>query len=159
MSESCISDSNDYDCSMKKYSLTLFGLLFSLISLAQNDSSTSKNDDEILKLVDESAVFPGGITKFFEFIESELEYPELAFNNEIEGRVFVQFIIEKDGSLSNMKIAKGIGAGCDEEVIRILSKSPNWTPAKDQGEVVRQLMIQNIYFNLKKEKEKRKLGN
>ncbi len=140
---------------MKKYSLVLFGLFFGLISLAQNDSKSSEKEDEIFTLVDESAVYPGGIYKFFEFIASELEYPELAFNNAIEGRVFVEFIIEKDGSLSNLKIARGIGAGCDEEVLRILSKSPNWTPASNDGELVRQKMIQNIYFNLRKEKEKR----
>lgn len=102
--------------------------------------------DEIFTIVEESASFPGGISAFYEYLKNELQYPRQAQRMGIEGRVFVQFVVEKDGRLTDIQVVKGIGAGCDEEAVRVLKNSPKWKPGKQRGKPVRQKMIQNILF-------------
>ena len=66
----------------------------------------------------------------------------------IEGRVFVQFVVDKDGSVSDVKVVKGIGAGCDEEAERVLKLSPKWSPGKERGRSVKVRMVLPIIFKL-----------
>jgi protein TonB len=98
--------------------------------------------------VEDPATFPGGIAAFYEYLKKNLNYPNQAKRMGIEGRVFVQFVVEKDGSLTDIHVVKGIGAGCDEEAVRVLKNSPKWKPGKQRGKAVRQKMIQNILFKL-----------
>lgn len=98
--------------------------------------------------VDVSAEFPGGINKAREFIANNLQYPEEAEENEVEGTVRAKFVIEKDGSLTNIQIEKKLGYGCDEEVIRVLKRMPKWKPAKLNGETVRSQFAMPISFRL-----------
>lgn len=100
--------------------------------------------DKPYTIVDEPAKLPGGI---HDFIEKEIKYPEEAIKNNISGRVFVQYIVEKDGSLTNLQVVKKLGFGCDEEAIRIFKNMPKWTPGKVDGKPVRQLMIFYALFN------------
>jgi TonB family protein len=72
--------------------------------------------------------FPGGIEKLYSYVQGKLFYPEAAIANNIEGMVEVSFLIEKDGTLTDFKLLKGIGYGCDEVVMNIISKSPKWKP-------------------------------
>lgn len=102
--------------------------------------------DEIFTIVEESASFPGGLSAWAKFLKKELKYPRQAQRMGIEGRVFIQFIVEKDGSLTDIQVVKGIGAGCDEEAERVLRNSPKWKPGKQRGKPVRQKYIQNIMF-------------
>lgn len=110
------------------------------------EAPEEENVDEIFTIVEESASFPGGITAFYQYLKKELKYPRQAQRMGIEGRVFVQFVVERDGSLTDIHVVKGIGAGCDEEAVRVLKNSPNWKPGKQRGKPVRQKMIQNILF-------------
>lgn len=92
--------------------------------------------------------FEGGMNKFYAFMGKNIKYPRRAKQIGIEGRVFVQFIVEKDGSLSDIQVVKGIGAGCDEEALRAMNLVPNFKPGK-QGDVrVRVKMIVPINFQL-----------
>ena len=110
------------------------------------EAPEEENVDEIFTIVEESATFPGGITAFYQYLKKELDYPRQAQRMGIEGRVFVQFVVERDGSLTDIHVVKGIGAGCDEEAVRVLKNSPKWKPGKQRGKPVRQKMIQNILF-------------
>ena len=65
----------------------------------------------------------------------------------IGGRVFVEFIVEKDGSITNVRTLKGIGAGCDEEAVRVVGMAPKWNPGKQRGKAVRQKMVLPIIFS------------
>jgi protein TonB len=65
------------------------------------------------------------------FLAKNIEYPEQAKKEKITGRVFVSFVVEKNGEVSNVKILRGIGGGCDEEALRVVSKMPKWKPGKD----------------------------
>ena len=82
------------------------------------------------------------------FIQKNMKYPAQARRMGIEGRVFVEFVIGKDGSISEVKAVKGIGAGCDEEAVRIIQSAPNWTPGKQRGKSVKQRMVLPITFKL-----------
>lgn len=101
---------------------------------------------EIFVVVEETAKPKDGIENFYSFILSNMKYPSEAKENGIEGKVFVEFVVEKDGSLSNMKVLKGIGHGCDDEAMRVLAMSPPWEPARQRSLPVRQKMVMPIIF-------------
>ena len=104
--------------------------------------------DEIFTIVEEQPSPDGGIKSFYEFVSKNLNYPAQARRMGMEGRVFVEFVVEKDGSLTDIKVVKGIGAGCNEEAVRVLSLAPNWNPGKQRGREVRVRMIMPIMFKL-----------
>ncbi|KXX67927.1 energy transducer TonB [Flammeovirga sp. SJP92] len=110
-------------------------------------------DDEVIEnevhiIVEKTAAFKGGMGKFYRWLGKKLKYPSHAKRLGVEGKVFVEFVIEKDGSLSNLKVVRGIGAGCDEEAIRILKMCPKWSPGEQRGRPVRQKMVLPISFRL-----------
>ena len=104
--------------------------------------------DVIHDIVESMPSFEGGIAEFYKFVGNNLKYPAQARRMGIEGKVFVHFIIDKDGSLSDIKVVRGIGAGCDEEVVRIVQMSPKWNPGKQRGRPVRVRMMLPITFKL-----------
>ncbi|MGE0772479.1 MAG: energy transducer TonB [Cyclobacteriaceae bacterium] len=104
--------------------------------------------DEIFVVVEQPATPKGGIEGFYDFVRSQLHYPAQARRMQIEGKVFVEFVIDKDGSLSDVKVVKGIGAGCDEEAMRVVAMAPRWNPAKQRGKTVRQRMVLPITFKM-----------
>ena len=85
---------------------------------------------------------------FYEFVGKKLKYPAQARRMGIEGKVFVEFVIERDGTITDVKAIKGIGAGCDEEAVRVLQTAPKWKPGKQRGKPVRQRMVFPIAFKL-----------
>ena len=110
-------------------------------------------DDEVFVVVEEQAEFPGGMDSMYAYIVKNLKYPELAKEKGIQGRVFVQFVIEKDGSISNVKILRGIGGGCDEAAVEMVKNMPKWKPGKQRGKPVRFQFTLPIKFELPKDKE------
>lgn len=92
--------------------------------------------------------FDGGLAAFYKFVSDNLKYPAQARRIAIEGKVFASFVVDKDGNLSQLAIARGIGAGCDEEVLRILAMSPKWKPGRQGGRPVKVRMMLPIYFKL-----------
>ncbi len=115
--------------------------------------------ESTFSIVEEPAGFPGGREAFFQYLAQNMQYPELARRKGVQGRVFVQFVVEKDGAISNAKVVKGIGAGCDEEALRVIASSPKWIPGRHRGKVIRQNMVQSIVFKfIEIKKKKRKKG-
>lgn len=102
----------------------------------------AKVEGEIFNVVEESPEFPGGIQKMYEYIGQNLKYPEAAQQNDVQGKVFVKFVVTKDGDIGDIKTLKGIGHGCEEEVARILANMPTWQPGKQDGEKV------NVYYTM-----------
>lgn len=92
--------------------------------------------------------FPGGEKGFRTFLSKNLKYPELAKANKITGRVFISFVVEKDGSLSDLKVIRGLGYGTDEEAIRVLKNSPKWKPGMINNNPVRVKYVLPIQFQL-----------
>lgn len=104
--------------------------------------------DEIFTVVEETATPKGGMAAFYKYVGEKIKYPAQARRMGVEGKVFVQFVIGKDGSISDVKVIKGIGAGCDEEAIRIVQSSPAWNPGKQRGKPVKQRYTLPIQFKL-----------
>ena len=105
--------------------------------------------DEIFTIVEDGAEFPGRYSgAFYKFVQKNLKYPSQARRLGVEGRVFLQFVVDKDGSITNVRAVRGIGAGCDEEAVRVLQKSPKWKPGKQRGRPVKQQMVLPITFKL-----------
>lgn len=117
-------------------------------TIAESAPKPTIVDDAPFMLVEEMPSFPGGELELLKFIGTNVKYPRAARNIGIQGRVSVQFIVEKDGSLTDIQILRGIGAGCDEEAIRVMNLVPNFSPGKQRGVPVRVKMVVPINFKL-----------
>jgi protein TonB len=93
-------------------------------------------EEKIFTIVDEMPVFPGGEEKLFAFLRSNIVYPPVARENGVQGRVAVNFIVDRNGKISEARILKGIGSGCDEEALRVIHMMPDWKPGKQNGRPV-----------------------
>ncbi len=111
---------------------------------------TVKGSDkgELFQIVDEPAMPPGGYEEFYQYIANNMKYPAQAKEEGIQGKVYIQFVVEKDGSITEVKAVKGIGGGCDEEAIRVMSSSDRWSIPKQNGHAVRQRIILPVTFRL-----------
>ncbi|MES2276995.1 MAG: energy transducer TonB [Bacteroidota bacterium] len=125
--------------------LLLAGLTFT--SHAQNKKAPAK-DNKVFIAVDQAASFPGGLEAFGSYLGKTIKYPAVARDKNVQGKVFVKFIVEKDGSLSDMEVKRGIGSGCDQEAMRALKNGPKWKPAMQSGKVVRSQYVVPINFSI-----------
>lgn len=103
---------------------------------------------EVFLSVEENPEFPGGPGKLLEFVQKNLKYPMMARESDIQGRVFVGFVVEKDGSITNVRVLRGIGGGCDEEAVRVVQSLPKFKPGKQRGNPVRVAYTLPIVFKL-----------
>ena len=110
---------------------------------------TQLADGEVANVADESPEFPGGMEGLYKYLAENIHYPEQAKTDQIQGRVFITFVVEKDGSISDAKVIRGIGGGCDEEALRVVNAMPKWTPGKQLGEPVRVQFNLPVVFKLK----------
>ena len=111
-------------------------------------SDKSRLEGNVFTVVEAQPEFEGGINGFRGYIANEIRYPLQARQDGVEGRVDVQFVVEKDGSLSAVKAIKGIGSGCDEEAVRVLENAPRFKPGSQNGKPVRVRMVVPITFKL-----------
>lgn len=103
--------------------------------------------EQIFEVVEEQPEPEGGMEAFYKFVGKELRYPAQANRMGVEGRVFVQFVVDEQGNVSDVKAVKGIGAGCDEEAVRVI-KLTKWNPGKQRGRPVKVRMIMPVMFKL-----------
>lgn len=106
-------------------------------------------EEEIFQVVEKVASFPGGNAKLMEFLRKELVYPQIAIDNNVQGRVFVQFVVNKDGSIQDVKVTRGVDPILDEEAIRVVKKMPKWVPAEQRGKTVRSRFTLPVMFKFK----------
>ena len=99
-------------------------------------------EEEIFVAVEQPAEFPGGQAALMKWLSNNIRYPEAAQQNDIQGRVVVKFVVEKDGSVAHAEIARGVDKDLDREALRVVNKMPKWQPGKNNGVAVRS------YFNL-----------
>ncbi len=104
--------------------------------------------EEVFLIVEEPPAPVGGMEAFYNYVNENIQYPRQARTMRIEGRVFVQFVVDKDGSITNVEVLKGIGGGCDEEAVRVVKNAPKWNPGKQRGRPVRVKMVLPITFKL-----------
>ena len=127
--------------------LSVLAILFTINTTAMAQNKKTSND-KVFEKVEDMPEFPGGEQAMMKFVSENVQYPEEAKEKEISGRVFVGFIVEKDGSVSNVKVLRGIGGGCDEEAVRVISGLLKWKPGKQDGKPVRVSYQMPINFKL-----------
>lgn len=93
--------------------------------------------EEVFQAVKDTPKFIGGKKKMYEFINSNIRHPREAAEKGVSGLVYVRFVVEKNGDITNPKLLKGVGSGCDEEAIRVIAMMPKWQPGAHNGKVVR----------------------
>lgn len=103
---------------------------------------------EVFDIVEESPSPNGGMSSFYKFLGKHMKYPAQAQRMGIEGRVFVQFVVDTSGKITQIQTIKGIGGGCDEEAERVLALVPKWNPGKQRGRPVNVRMIVPVVFSL-----------
>jgi len=118
------------------------------VVVQQIEEEPEEEIEEVFQIVEDPAHPQGGYATFYAFISENLEYPRKALSLQISGKVYVKFIVDRDGSLSNIEVIRGIGAGCDEEAVRVLKIAPKWKPGKQRGRAVRQQMVIPIHFKM-----------
>jgi protein TonB len=117
------------------------------VPVAQEEEKAVE-EQQIFLVVEEMPSYPGGEQEMYRFISQNIEYPRMAKESGISGRVFVTFVVEKDGSVTDVKVLRGIGGGCDEEAIRVIKSMPKWKAGKQRGKAVRVQYRMPIKFTL-----------
>ena len=115
----------------------------------QPDTLTDEVASEFFMVLEEEAAFPGGPKAWGRFLDKNLKYPRQAKRMGVEGRVFLQFDVSATGDISNIEVVRDIGGGCGDEAIRVLKKSPKWTPGLQRGRPVKSKHRMSIVFRLK----------
>ncbi len=103
---------------------------------------------EVFTIVEEMPSYPGGEAERNKFLADNIVYPQQATENGIQGTVYVSFVVDSKGNVTDVKILRGIGGGCDEEALRVVKMMPKWHPGKQNGKQVRVLFNMPIYFKL-----------
>ncbi|MCP9768658.1 TonB family protein [Lacihabitans sp. LS3-19] len=115
---------------------------FNAIKTEDLNKIIQKDGEPIFTAVETNPEFPGGVVAMYKFLGENIKYPSAAQRANINGRVFVKFVVEKDGSIGDVEVMKGIGFGCDEEAIRVMKTMPRWNPGVQNGKNVR------VYYNM-----------
>jgi protein TonB len=115
----------------------------------EDNAVVNEDESQIFVFVEEYPEFPNGEENLYKYLGSNIKYPHEALENGIQGTVVVKFVVEKDGSISNVKAVRKIGGGCDEEAVRVVKRMPRWKPGKQSGKPVRTEFTLPIQFKLK----------
>lgn len=108
------------------------------------------NESSVIRdIVEEMPLFPGGSEALMSYIVTHTQYPDIARMAGIEGKVFITFVVERDGSISNAVVAKGIGGGCDDEALRVITSMPSWKAGRQNGTPVRVKVSIPVQFRLR----------
>jgi protein TonB len=104
------------------------------------------DEDRVYTVVEMPAEFPGGVSAMNLFLGNSLKYPKTAKKANVTGKVYAKFLVEKDGSISEVQVVKSLGHGCDEEAVRVIKSMPTWKPAHQRGKIVRSYYMLPVNF-------------
>jgi len=130
------------------YSLDVGDMLSVEQSNVVGTEDKTQEKEEVFTFAEEMPSFPGGDEELYAYIGQNIQYPEIAKKAGTEGKVIVEFTVGKDGRVSNVRVLKGIGAGCDEEAVRVIRSMPKWNPGKQNGVPVPVRITVPIQFKL-----------
>lgn len=131
-----------------KVTFTLIVLAFSSIVFGQQDPPVIESREVFQEDLPSDPEYPGGPTAMMKFIANNVQYPQSAIQNMEQGKVYVQLVIEKDGSVTNVEVMRGVSEAIDREALRVVNKMPNWKPGEVNGKKVRVRQIIPISFRL-----------
>ena len=119
-----------------------------VVEQKQEEVEPEQKEEEVFVVVEEMPEFPGGVVALRTYLAQAVKYPVIAQENGIQGKVYVNFVVNKDGSVSNAKIARGVDPSLDAEALRVVSTLPKWKPGKQRGAPVRVSYTVPINFQL-----------
>lgn len=105
--------------------------------IAEPEPPKHEEEDKVFDIVEQQPMFPGGQTALMKYLSEHTKYPVVAQENGVQGRVTVQFVVEKDGSISDVHVLRGVDPSLDKEAVRVVKSMPSWTPGKQNGINVR----------------------
>jgi protein TonB len=120
-----------------------------VIDIPEDPVVGDPDEGKIFQFVEEPPSFPGGEEKMYEYLRNNIKYPSIAKENNITGRVYVTFVVDKDGKIKDAKVLRGIGGGCDEEALRVVRAMPEWKAGRQNGRSVLVQFNLPISFTLK----------
>jgi len=112
------------------------------------DEKPKEEETKVFDVVEQMPQFPGGPNALFEYLSKNIKYPVVAEENGIQGRVIVTFVVERDGSITDVKVAKSVDPSLDKEAMRVVKSMPNWIPGKQNGSAVRVKYTVPVTFRL-----------
>jgi len=147
-----------------RHSLSVLAALFAPTLFAQTETITvepirveieEQDPDAVFVIAEEMPTFPGGQEAMMKFIGSKIRYPQEAADGVIQGTVYVTFVVERDGSIGEAKVLRGLGGGCSEEALRVVKSMPLWKPGMQGGKLVRTSYNLPIRFKLQDKRQER----
>ncbi len=120
-------------------------LVFSPMLFAQD---VNEDEDVVYVEVQKSPEFEGGVQRLYEFLGNQMSYPKKAKKKGVQGRVILQFVVERDGSVSDVEVVKGVDKDLDKEAVRVVKLMPRWVPGEMDGEPVRVKYTLPILFRI-----------
>jgi TonB family protein len=140
-------------CFLRNASLSACFILLTLnaafsSTVMPRDTTVQAAADSIFTTVDEPASFPGGVDALVQFLVKTVRYPSSARKNGEQGAVFISMLVDKSGALSEFEVVKGVSEALDKEALRVANLFPAWTPAKNNGQVVRSRYVLPFKFKL-----------
>ena len=134
---------------MKVIVLIALMAVFGFTTASAQKTVVSQKNEKVFDVVEQMPEYPGGMQALFEFLKENIKYPEDAQKQKVEGRVLAKFIVETDGSISNIEVVKHAFPSLDAEAVRVIQAMPKWAPGKQKGQAVRVKFVVPINFNLK----------
>ena len=134
---------------MKKLIIMSLMAMFGLTTVSAQKTVVAEKNQQVFDIVEQMPEYPGGLPALLDYLNQNVKYPEDAEKQKIEGRVLAIFVVETDGSISNVEVVKPVFPSLDAEAVRILAAMPKWTPGKQSGKLVRVKYTVPINFQLK----------
>ena len=134
---------------MKKLIILSLMAMFGLTTVSAQKTVVAEKNQQAFDVVEQMPEFPGGIKALLDYLCQNVKYPADAEKQKIEGRVIANFVVETDGSISNVEVFRPVFPSLDAEAVRVLSAMPKWKPGMQSGKVVRVKYTVPISFNLK----------
>jgi len=133
---------------MRKLLIMSMMVMFGLTTVNAQKTVVAQKNQQVFDVVEQMPEYPGGMPALIDYLTQNVKYPSDAEKQKIEGIVIATFVVEKDGSISNVEVVKPVFPSLDSEAIRVITGMANWTPGKQKGETVRVKFTLPISFRL-----------
>ena len=134
---------------MKKFIILALMAVFGLTTVSAQKTVVAKKNQKVFDVVEQMPEYPGGQAALFEYLSKNIKYPADAEKKKVEGKVFVTFVVDSDGKITDVSLLKKVFPSLDAEAIRVISAMPNWIPGRQKGQAVRVKYTVPIMFRLK----------
>jgi protein TonB len=134
---------------MKKFIIMALMAVFGLTTVSAQKTVVAKKNQKVFDVVEQMPEYPGGQAALFEYLSKNIKYPADAEKKKVEGKVFVTFVVDSDGKITDVSLLKKVFPSLDAEAIRVISAMPNWIPGRQKGQAVRVKYTVPIMFRLK----------